>query len=114
MAVQQTDTDLNQLDPGEFIETRPGIFSVPCFKIDDRHMHIICPFCRNKYRKNGLPRKTSKPVIHTHGVLSPWTVDRHQGFKMPHCDPKGFKLSGKESYKFEFWVTDKTIKIVST
>ena len=31
------------------------------------HVCYECPVCRTKYKKNGEPYKSAKPVIHKHG-----------------------------------------------
>lgn len=67
---------------------------------------FTCPFCVNKYKKNGNPYKYAKPVIHTHGA------GNGLGTRTAHCcintkaywglPPLEFDLVGKlYTLKFE-------------
>ena len=64
-----------------------------------------CPDCRNKYKKNGQPTKTSKPVIHTHGNEDK-SADNRSVFRSHHAvrdDLKTFK-------NVEIVIDDSTLK----
>lgn len=37
------------------------------FKVDSNHIYYKCPTCFTKYKKDGTPYSSAKPVVHKHG-----------------------------------------------
>ena len=42
-----------------------------------------CPFCMDKYNKDGSPRLNSRRTWHLHG----WDKNENMSFRTPHCKP---------------------------
>ena len=57
--------------------------------------YFLCPFCRSSYKKNGQPRKTSKPIYHTHG----WD-GQNMSRRTPHCPERIKTLYNLPPYDF--------------
>jgi len=53
-------------------------------KVDAVHVHYVCPFCFNRYKKNGEPYKRSKRHNHCHG--SGGVMSNRFETRAPHCN----------------------------
>ena len=58
-----------------------------------------CPFCRDRYKKNGFPYFMSKPHTHVHGALD--FKKNGRSMVSPHCP--NASLSGNDQSDFVFF-----------
>ena len=70
--------------------------------IDKIHIKFECPFCYNKYKKDGTPYKRAKRLIHKHG--SGGNLKNRVEHRGAHCDYE------RNNKSFNIHITDKTIR----
>ncbi len=71
--------------------------------IDKVHFKFECPFCYDKYKKDGItPTKNAKKLFHIHG--SNENLRNRRESRIAHCNNKIYNGS------FEIIIDDSTIK----
>jgi hypothetical protein len=76
---------------------------VYAFAVSDVHVYFECPFCYDRYKKDGMPAKNAKRTIHFHGSAK--SKENSIEGRLSHC----------EIYKGEYYVVidDRTARISS-
>ena len=80
--------------------TRPKATSVIALAVDEVHVIFPCPVCRTRYKKDGSPYASSKPVIHRHGTGGDISDGR-------------YLVSHHYNHKYSSWLKDIHIFVTS-
>ena len=70
--------------------------------INDRQFGFECPFCYNKYKKNGQPYANAKHIEHCHGSCG--KTNNRVERRVPHCE----KVCG--AYDFLIVIDNETLR----
>ena len=80
-------------------------FVVEAKSIDNKHIKFDCPYCFNKYKKNGQPYKRTRNRVHTHG--SNGLLHNRIESRVHHHD----YMRNKQGAEVGIFITDNTIRI---
>jgi len=77
------------------------IIPVPVLKWGGEKILVFeCPFCKQSWKKNGEPCKTSLPVYHRHGDDGK-DMDGNYGFRTPHCSDEARRYWNLPNFQFK-------------
>ena len=94
---------IDNLSNGEYF-VQDNMVYVKASTVDAMQFHFTCPFCYEKYKKNGEPYAKSKHLVHRHGSGGDKDTNRleHNG---RHCRPEINKLD------FCIGITPSTVRL---
>lgn len=92
--------NIKDMNPGEYILDQNRECHIVAKSVDRKYLIFDCPFCLNKYKKDGTPFKNAKRVEHIHGAEG---FHNYSIGKAPHCS-----VFPKKCDYFIIYVTDKT------
>jgi hypothetical protein len=88
--------NLYYMNPGDYIIYKKILNIVG--EANDVHLTFSCPFCYEKYKKNGDPYRNAKKLVHLHG--NDYINYKTRNFKCegraPHC--KRLEKNGLNEY----------------
>tara|TARA_A100001201_G_scaffold69671_4_gene64261 strand:+ start:394 stop:723 length:330 start_codon:yes stop_codon:yes gene_type:complete len=76
------------------------VIPVPVKKWNDKEMAFQCPFCYNKWKKNGEPYKNGIHKYHFHGLTKP-NKDGNYGLRTPHCTDESKRYWKLGTFQFD-------------
>lgn len=107
--------EISKLPRGDYYVCRKKIY-VNALRVDDHYwnkkkfhkIYYECPWCYERFNKDGNPRKNSKKVIHSHGASSTKIGYCADG-KTPHCyDHQNCRETHPRDYDVSIHVTETT------
>ena len=112
-----SEDSINELKDGEYI-LKDCTAHVRAATITYHQQSFLCPFCRDRFRNDGMPYKRSKPVTTHYHSFDPkdTSVTLHtSSTRLPHCGPR-YNSKGIECRTFPkdkcnqfcIHITDKT------
>jgi len=84
-------------------------FDIIAERLNEDYIYYSCPYCFSKYKQDGSPYKSAKPIFHIHG--NDEKSDKNRIIHRGHHAVAG--MIGKSPANVNIHITDNTLKLIA-